>query len=148
MTFEEALQNSCVCVDLQSTTKEGVIAEMVDCLVAAGRIQNRQAAIDAVMRRERTMSTGMQHGVAIPHGKTETVDHLVTMLALKREGVDFKAVDGHPSHIFVMTLSPVSQAGPHLQFLAAIGRLLSCVAVRTDLLASATREDVVRILLE
>jgi mannitol/fructose-specific phosphotransferase system IIA component (Ntr-type) len=148
MNFEAELRNGCFCAHLKSDTKEGVIAEMVDALVAQGRLQDREAAIRAVMARECTMSTGMQHGVALPHGKTAAVGKMVTVLALKKEGLDFGALDGQPSRIFVMTISPVNVTGPHLQYLGAISRILSCPAVRDQLMTAANAEEIIRALTE
>ena len=146
--FEEVLRRGCFALDLKGTTKEAIIREMIDLMVKAGRIPDRQAALDAVLEREAKMSTGMQCGVAIPHGKTTTVDELVTALAIKRDGVDFESMDGQPSRIFVMTLSSVNRAGPHMQYLAEIGKLLSCPPVREALLEAETEEAMIRVLLD
>ena len=148
MNFEDELKNSCFLLQLQSNTKEGIIAEMVDALFSAGRIKNREGTVRAVLEREKKMSTGMQHGIAVPHGKTDAVDRLVTALALKKEGVDFNAMDGQPSRIFIMTISPVNRTGPHMQYLAEISRLLSCPAVRDQLLLAQTPEEAIRVLTE
>lgn len=89
----------------------------------------------------------MQNGIAIPHGKTESVDCLVAALGIKKDGVDFGALDGQPSHIFVMTVSPDSRTGPHIQFLAEISRPLNDATVRNRLMAATSREEVLHLLL-
>jgi len=148
MDFREALKQSCVSLHLESDSKEGIIEEMIDMLVAAGKIGDKEAALGAVLQRERKMSTGMQYGVALPHGKTSTVDDLVTAFALKKEGVDFAALDGEPSRIFVMTVSSTLRTGPHIQYLSEISKLLTRPSVRRRLLEAASEDDIVSILSE
>lgn len=142
MDFVTTFRNGCFALDLKSTTKEGVITEIVDLMVAAGKITDRNAALKAIMDRERKMSTGMQCGVAIPHGKTETIDDMLVAFALKKEGVDFGAMDGQPSRIFVMTLSSSNKTGPHIQYLAEISKLLNLPSVRERLLNAVSVEEI------
>ena len=146
MNFKKVLTSGCICLNLKSDTKKGIIEEMVDLLFAAGKIKDRDAALNAVLDRERKMSTGMQYGVAIPHGKTSSVEELVAVLALKKEGVEFSSLDGKPSMIFVMTISPSNQTGPHMQYLAEISKLLNNPGIRQKLLASATEQEVLQLL--
>jgi PTS system nitrogen regulatory IIA component len=146
--FRAALESSCFALDLKSRSKEGIIEEMIDQMVAAGKLADKAEALKAVLERERKMSTGMQHGVAMPHGKTEAVAGMVTALALKPAGVDFGAMDGEPSSIFVMTVSSICQAGPHMEYLAEIGKILSRPSVRKRLLQAGSREDIIKILAE
>lgn len=147
MSLKKPLSVETISLDLKGATKEEILSEMVDLLVASGHIRDRAAVLQAVNEREKRMSTGMQNGIAIPHGKTDSVDCLVAALGIKRGGVDFGALDGQPSNIFVMTVSPDSRTGPHIQFLAEISRPLNDAAVRTRLLTATTREDVLHLLL-
>ena len=146
MNLKKALTPETIAPELKGTTKDAVIEELVDLLVAAGRIKDRLAALRAVLERERKMSTGMQSGIAIPHGKTATVDGLVAAFGIKREGVNFESLDGLPAHIFVMTLSPENRTGPHIQFLAEISRQLNDPQIRERLLQAATADDILNIL--
>ena len=148
MDFREAWRKSCVSLHLESDSKDGIIKEMIDILVKAGKIEDREAALGAVMERERKMSTGMQYGVALPHGKTSTVDDLVTAFALKKEGVDFASLDGEPSRIFVMTVSSTLRTGPHIQYLSEVSKLLTRPSVRRRLLEATSEDDIVSVLSE
>ena len=147
MSFKKPLTVETICLDLKGATKGAILAEMVDLLTASGCIRDRDAVLKAVTDREKRMSTGMQNGIAIPHGKTESVDCLVAALGIKKDGVDFGALDGQPSHIFVMTVSPDSRTGPHIQFLAEISRPLNDATVRNRLMAATSREEVLHLLL-
>lgn len=149
MNLRKVLTPAAISVALKSGTKEAIIGELVDLLMATGKIRDldaRQQAVKAVLDREKKMSTGMQNGIAIPHGKTDTVDTLVAAVGVKKEGADFQALDGQPSRIFIMTLSPDTRTGPHIQFLAEISRQLSDAGARERVLKAATPEEVLDIL--
>ena len=81
--------------------------------------------MDDLIQRERSMSTGLPRGIAIPHARTDAVDSLVCAVGLKPAGLDFKAMDGEHSNIFVMTLSPKGAATPHIQFMAEVSQILT-----------------------
>lgn len=146
MSFGDVLRNSSFALHLESDSKQGVIEEMIGLLARDGKLPDTSAALEAVMEREKKMSTGMQYGVAVPHGKTPTVDGLVTAFALKKEGLDFEALDGQPSRIFVMTVSTTLRTGPHIQYLAEMSRLLTRQAIREQLLRCESVEEIVKTL--
>ena len=140
--------NGCFSLDLKSNTKEGIIEELIDMMVSSGQIKDRQAALEAVLEREKKMSTGMQQGVAVPHGKTGTVDDLFVAFGLKKEGVNFESIDGELSKIFVMTISSTNRTGPHIQYLSEISKKLNIASVRERLLNAVTADEIVNILTE
>ena len=146
MNLKKILSQDSVLLSLKADTKPGVIEEMIAFLADAGKINDRAAALKAVFDREEKMSTGMQHGIAIPHGKTDSVDELIVAIALKPTGVDFEAMDEKPSTIFVLTLSPTNRTGPHIQFLAEISKLLGQEKLRTNLLTAQSEKDVLALL--
>ena len=124
MVLTQILQATCVRVPLQGHSKEAVIAELVDLLDENGQLQNKQAALEAVLTRERTRSTGIGSGIAIPHGKCAGVRELVMALGVAAEPIEFDSVDGRPVSIVILLVSPVDQTGPHIQALARISRLM------------------------
>jgi PTS system nitrogen regulatory IIA component len=133
---------------LKGTTKQEIINELLDILVTANKIPDRTAAYNAVMDREQKMSTGMKHGIAIPHGKSPTIQDLVACIGISDKPVDFDSLDHEPCRIFIMTLSPVEKTGPHLQFLAEISLLFKSAEKRHEILAAKSAEDLLRILSE
>jgi len=147
MNLKKTLSLDTVWIDLKADTKQGIIEEMINRLVAAGKIKDRAAVLQAVLEREEKMSTGMQNGVAIPHGKTDAVKSLITAVGLNKKGVDFDSMDGIPSTIFIMTVSPLKRTGPHIQFLAEVSRLLSQPAEREKLLACRTHNEIHELLI-
>jgi len=110
---------------LQGTNKTEIIDELLKILEDNALIGDIQTARDAVWERENSMSTGLQFGVAIPHGKTDTVDRLVCAVGVKPAGVDFDSMDSKPAKIVVLTLSPKSKPAPHIQFMSTISQVLN-----------------------
>lgn len=146
MNIRKLLTKDSVSLDLQGETKDEIISELIDLLETSGKIENRKAAEKAIFDREKKMSTGMQNGVAIPHGKSDSVNNLVVAVGLKPDGVNFDSLDGEPSVFFIMTLSPANRTGPHIQFLAEVSRQLNDPDVRKQILKATTKEAVIEIL--
>ena len=130
---------------LKSTTKDAVIDELLEILNQHGCIKNLEDARQAVLAREASMSTGIQFGIAIPHGRTDGVDCLVCAIGLKPGGIDFEAIDKQPSTIFVMVLSPRSATAPHMQFMSMVSQALNEEG-RKALLRCKTRDEMFGVL--
>ncbi len=148
MNLKTVLTRDTISLHLKGTTKEEIINELLDILVKNGKIKDREAAYAAVMDRERKMSTGMKHGIAIPHGKSPAVHDLVACIGISDAPVDFDSLDHEPCRIFIMTLSPIDKTGPHLQFLAEVSLLFKSSEKRAEILESSSPEEVLRILTE
>ena len=146
MNLKTALLKDTISLHLKGTTKEAIINELLDILVAAKKIDDRQAAFSAIMDRELKMSTGMKHGIAIPHGKSPTIRDLVACIGISDNPVDFDSLDHEPCRIFIMTLSPVERTGPHLQFLAEISLLFKSSEKRDEILSASTPEEILKTL--
>jgi PTS system nitrogen regulatory IIA component len=148
MNLKTVLTKETINLHLKGTTKEEIINELLDVLTAAQKIQDRGAAFAAVMEREQKMSTGMKHGIAIPHGKSATIHDLVACIGISDAPIDFDSLDHEPCRIFIMTLSPLEKTGPHLQFLAEISLLFKSSEKRAEILKAASSEEILRILAE
>lgn len=148
MNLKKILTSDSVKVGLRGTTKKEIIEELVDIIVANGQGLDKEIILKAILDREAQMSTGMSNGIAIPHGKTDSILALRATIAVSENPVDFESLDGLPSRIFVMTVSPASETGPHLQFLAEVSRLLSSEDVRRCIIAAKTSSQLLKILHE
>jgi mannitol/fructose-specific phosphotransferase system IIA component (Ntr-type) len=146
VNLKQVLDPQTIRLELIGSTKMAIIEELLDLLVKAGKLANRGDALQAVLEREAKMSTAIQNGVAIPHAKTDSVNMLVTAIGLSPKGVDFESIDGKPSTIFIMTLSPRTKLGPHIQFLSSISQSLDDAAVRRALLKAKNPQDVIDLL--
>jgi PTS system nitrogen regulatory IIA component len=146
MDLHKILTVDTINLHLKGTTKHEIINELLDVLVAAKKITDRDSALRAVLDREQKMSTGMKHGIAIPHGKTNTIQELVACVGVADTAVDFDSLDHEACRIFIMTLSPIDKTGPHLQFLAEISLLFKSAEKRQEILNAETPETVIKIL--
>ena len=146
MNLLSVLDENTVSLSLSGSTKEAIIDELIDILVASGRISDRAEARLAVFEREHSMSTGMKNGIALPHGKTDSVPEMVACMGISKNGVAFDSMDGEPSRLFIMTLSKKSKTGPHLQFLAEVSKLFKSEQKRQALLNTATKAELLKIM--
>ena len=146
MNLKTVLTSDTVNLHLKGKTKDEIIGELLDILVNAGKVKDRAEALSCILDREQKMSTGMKHGIAIPHGKTDSVDDLVACIGISDNDIEFDSLDQEPCRIFIMTLSPVNKTGPHLQFLAEVSLLFKSAEKRQEILNSTNKEDVIKIL--
>lgn len=137
----EVLTEELVICNLEADNGIDVIEALLDRISSTGELHDPSKAREDVLANERRSSTGMQHGVAIPHAKTEAVSRLLAAVAVTKLPVDFDSLDGKPCRIFVMTLSPVDQVGPHMRFLAEIGGILRNRRVRSKILGAQTSAE-------
>jgi len=135
-------------VPLEADTKRGVIAELIDVLDADGSVVDRAAALEAVLDRERTGTTGIGSAVAIPHGKTAGAKGLVMAIGICKVPVDFESVDHQPVMVVILLLSPMKMTAEHIQALERISRLVSLEPLRRSLAAAGSAEEVLRIITE
>jgi mannitol/fructose-specific phosphotransferase system IIA component (Ntr-type) len=142
--FKDALSPFCIIPSLKAGSKQEVVEKLVGMLHEHGLLKkgDDDEAVAAVMEREASMSTGMQHGVAMPHARTDAVESITLAVGLSRAGIDFDSLDGEPSKIFVLILSPLSTESPHIQFLANISALLNSEEMREKLLACNNQEEI------
>lgn len=135
------LQPENIILNIKADEKEAVIEELLDSLIKNGLVQDKETSFQALLEREKQMSTGMQNGIALPHAKTDTVSVLTVAAGLKKEGMDFDSLDKKPSRIFFLVLSPKDVRGPHLQFLSGVGSILKDEKAREALLNSQNKEE-------
>ena len=144
----EILSGKSVIVGLNGEGKREILEELVDVLEVGDNITDREKVLEAVLQREEIMSTGSGHGIAIPHGKSEFVKELGGVLGIKRKGVEFDSLDGQPTFIFFLLVSPMDVSGPHSKALARISRLLKGEEFRQELIDCPDNQTAIRILEE
>lgn len=110
-----------VVINSTSTTKDEVIRELADRLVAEGRVTDIDSYLADVAKREEVMATGIQGGIGIPHARSASVTAPSVAVATSEKGVPFGAPDG-PAHLIFLIAAPVGADDSHLQILAAIAR--------------------------
>ena len=126
MKFADFICFEAISAQLGADSKEGVIREITQSLLNAGKIATGEveSIVKAILNREELGSTGIGRGVAVPHTKHPSVDRLVGTVAVSHEGVDFNSLDGERVQLFFLLISPPDRPGEHLRALENISRQL------------------------
>lgn len=146
MKISDILDKHCIRVPLMATEKAGAIAELVELLNQSGYLTDRDAVLEAILARERTRSTGIGLGLAVPHGKSNGCRRLAMAVGKSTEPMEFEALDGRPCQFIVLLTSPVDETGPHIQALAGVSRLWQKESFRRAALAAETGDEIYAII--
>lgn len=146
MRLEDYLQPEFVIGNLASESKSEVLAELVAPIKKQWPDFDAKRAHQVLLDRENLGTTGIGDGVAIPHGKMESLERIVIVVGRSLGGVSFDALDFKPCRIFFLVLAPEHVAGLHLRILAHISRLLSDESFRRAFLAAETDEALRQVL--
>ncbi len=135
---------------LKASTKEAAVREIIESLQAAGSIPAKEvnSVVQAIMRREELGSTGIGHGVALPHTRHSAVKRPVGTVAISEEGVEFDAIDGEPVYIIFLVVSPVDRPGDHLRALDRASRQLRNEMFRRFLRQAKSKEEILELIEE
>lgn len=133
-------------IPLTGKTKDEIITELVDMIAASNPHIDQKAVLKSILDREKTMSTGIGHGIAIPHSKSNGVRELIAAMGIAPGGVDFEALDDQPVYLFFLLAAPEGPAGPHLRCLSMISRLLNQESFRKSLRESSTPVEALQII--
>jgi PTS system nitrogen regulatory IIA component len=134
-------------VPLLAGDKLGVLRELTQLLAERAGTEPGPL-LRAVLEREQVLSTGIGHGIAIPHAKVATVRDLMLVCGSSPQGVDFDALDGAPVKLFFLLVGPESAAGQHVKALSRIARLVRRESVREALTRAASPEAFNQVLVE
>ncbi|MCO5168311.1 MAG: PTS sugar transporter subunit IIA [Planctomycetes bacterium] len=150
MRLVDLISEEVIRPSLAGSSKDAVIDELIDALVAAGHVapEARESVARAVHQREASHTTGLGSGVAVPHGVSDQVDQVVGALGIHRAGVDFAAVDGQPVHLVILLVVPPNMFQAHIRTLAGVARVLNDPGLRRQLMAATQPEAVMTILAE
>lgn len=152
MRLSELFPVEDVLVRFQPGDKWDAIRRLVDHLVQRGRLSPSSATgiVEAVLNRERSMSTGMENGIAIPHAAVDGVERVVACLGVVdgERGLEFSSIDGKPTRIVILLVIPRAQKLLHIRTLADIARVLNKDVVRERLLRAQTNAEAWSVLSE
>jgi PTS system nitrogen regulatory IIA component len=147
MKILDVLSIETINIDLKATDKKGILDELVGS-IARFSGASHDDLVKVLLERERLGSTGIGGGIGIPHGKYRDLDSLVMGFGLSRKGVNFESLDGRPTYIFFLLMTPENSAGIHLKLLAQISKLLRDDDVKARLMQAETPEDVLAVIAE
>jgi mannitol/fructose-specific phosphotransferase system IIA component (Ntr-type) len=150
MKLCELINKDLVVVPLRAADKWEALAAIARVPVRAGRYAESFASTveQALVARERSMTTGMEHGIAIPHAAVDGIEELVAVLGLNPAGIPFETLDGQPARIVIGLVIPRSKKLAHIKTLAEIAKLFSRAEVRDRLLRCETPESACEALVE
>ncbi|MDK2917770.1 MAG: nitrogen system component [Candidatus Petromonas sp.] len=148
MNISELISKELISLDLQADTKAELINEMVELLDQNGRLSDKDAFEKAVLEREKTYSTGIGMGIAIPHGKSAGVKKASIAFGRKNKGIDFDSLDGKPAKMFFLIAVPEASNDVHLKILSKLSRSLMHEQTRKALMEANEAQDIINILLE
>jgi mannitol/fructose-specific phosphotransferase system IIA component (Ntr-type) len=150
MKFADFVCPEAIRADLEAVDKEGAIREIVQSLLDAGKIASteKESIVKAILKREELGSTGIGRGVAVPHTKHPSADHLLGAVAVSRQGVDFASLDGERVNLFFLLISPPDRPGDHLRALENISRQLRDDTFCRFLKQAKSREEIKQLLNE
>lgn len=146
MNLLDILNASCIRAPLAASDKKGVIHELVDVLVGAGKVQDGSALKEAVWTREQTRTTGIGHGLAIPHGKCAGMNGLAMAIGKPASPLEFESIDRQPVRLIVLLASPPDKTSDHIQALAQVSRLMAAEAFRQRIYAAAGPDEILELL--
>lgn len=146
MNLLDILTPECIKAPLAAGDKRGVIDELVDVLAAVKKVGDAAALKEAVWTRELTRTTGIGHGLAIPHGKSTGLGALAMAIGKPAKPMDFQAIDGQPVRLIVLLASPPDKTSDHIQALARISRLMTMDDFRNKIYAAQTSGEIYELL--
>ena len=124
MKIQDVLRKEVMIMDLQATTKEAAIDEMISSLVDKGIVIDFDTFKTGIMNREAQTSTGLGDGIAMPHSKNAAVKEATVLFAKSAKGVDYESLDGQPTDLFFMIAAPDGANDTHLAALAELSKYL------------------------
>jgi PTS system nitrogen regulatory IIA component len=134
--------------ELKGRTKVEIIEDLLSLMNELKLVLQYENALNDILDREGYLSTGLENGLAIPHAKTDCIEHLAIVFGIKTEGVHFESLDGKPAKLIFLVLSPKDTSGPHIQALALITRNLKNASVRERLVSCNSAQEIASIIQE
>ena len=142
------LKEEFIKLDLQGTTKEEVLKELVEVLNNGGALNNKEEYLKEVLKREAQSSTGLEEGIAVPHAKTAAVKFPAVAFGRSKNGVEYNSLDGEPSRLFFMIAAPAGATDSHIETLSKLTSMLLDDDFRAALEQCNTPEEVMAIIRE
>ena len=149
MNIADFMDEKMIVLDtIQAADKADVIRQIANYMAVSKKITAKQEFIDEVIKREEIESTGIGNGLAFPHARTDSVNGIIVAFARSRDGIDFKAIDDKPVHLFFMIGTPKQEVSLYLKLLAQISKLVKKEENRKRLLEAHNSQEVLQIIRE
>jgi len=142
MKISEILTEEFITPHLKGSSKAEVIDAIVELVSASDKVLDKEKVRDAILQREKIMSTGVGSGFAIPHGKTEAVSDIVAAFGVTEKPIDYQSLDEQPVRLVFLLVGKDSTVGPHIKLLSRISRLMNKGEFRRKLLETKTAREI------
>ena len=146
MKIVDLIKRDMVVPALRATDKRGILEELAAYMAGHHPRIDRAALSKVLIEREQLASTAIGEGVAIPHGKVPGLPGLVATFGRSTQGIDFRAIDGRPTHLFFTLFAPENSAGAHLKALARISRIFKNATFREALMRAGPADELYRLI--
>jgi len=148
--LSELIQEDLILTGMEAADKWEAIEVLTDLLVASHEIRliDRGEVLAAVNARERSLSTGLGQGLAVPHGSVECVSDIIACLGVSRDGIPFESLDGQPANLVVLLVIPKGTFQRHVRTLAAVARLASNLELRRRIIEARSPREVMEAIQE
>lgn len=143
--LSKLLNENCIELDLKANKKKDVIEELLSILKQNGKTGNIDipSLLEEMMEREKSSSTGIGNGVAIPHKLISGIDETVMAFGRKSSGINFDSIDGKPAELFFLILGQEGKSTKHLRILSKLARLLHNSSFRAILSETKSPEEII-----
>ncbi|HFR3590577.1 PTS transporter subunit EIIA [Streptococcus suis] len=145
MKIQDVLRKDVMLLDLQATSKEAVIDEMIASLVDKGYVTDFDVFKTGIMNREAQTTTGLGDGIAMPHAKNAAVKEATVLFAKSNKGIDYASLDGQPTDLFFMIAAPEGANDTHLAALAELSKYLMKPGFADKLRGVSSPEEVISV---
>ena len=132
---------------MKSRDKKGVIDELAQAVANTTTAESAEIA-KVLLEREQLGSTGIGDGIAIPHGRLNSIDSIIMGFGSSEQGIEYDAIDDNLVNIFFLLLTPENSTGGHLKVLAQISKLLKNKQFKTNLSNAKSTQEVLEIIQE
>lgn len=145
MHISSILEEDFIAIRIPADSKEDALNTMIDMLGKSPKVLDLERVRAAILEREKLMSTGVGHGFAIPHGKTDALEDIIAAFAITEQPIDFQALDNQPVQLIFMLVGKETHVGTHLKLLSRISRLMNNDTFRKELLSANSPKEVLEL---
>ena len=143
MKISDILTENMVMTGLEGVNKDEVIDALIERVSMSPRVRDKAKIRQAILEREKIMSTGVGNGFAIPHGKTDAVTDIVAAFAVTAKPIDYQSLDEKPVRLVFLLVGKDNLVGPHIKLLSRISRLMNKESFRKRLLEAQTPHEII-----
>ena len=145
MKVADLLKDGFIIAELKGSSKDEVINELIELFKGDSRVNDLDKVKEAVLEREKIMSTGVGKGFAIPHGKTNQVNEILGAFGKSTKPIDYQSLDQQPVHLVFLLVGKDNLVSTHIKLLSRISRMMNKDEFRNALIEAKTNEEILEL---